>query len=79
MTSTFEGAMFASIDGAHPGYMALTPHIPAPRHVSPPSILGNKLLAGSEERSGWPSSAKVGARMDGGSPEYMAKSPSTLR
>lgn len=71
--------MFASVDGASPGYMALTPRILAPRHVSPPSILGNNLIIHSPNCSGWPSSPDALARMDGGFPEYMAKTPSTLR
>lgn len=71
--------MLASIDGTSPGYMALTPHILAPRHVSPPSILGNNTLPPSQNRSGWASSAEAQARMDGSFPEYMAKTPSTSR
>ncbi|WP_428827389.1 hypothetical protein ACLIKD_04820 [Azonexus sp. IMCC34842] len=79
MTSTFGGAMFASIDDAGPGYMALRPHIPAARHISPPSILENNLANYSTSRSVWPSSAEALARMDGCFPEYMAKTPSALR
>ena len=71
--------MFASIDGAVPEYMALAPHILAPRHVLPPSILGNMLPTPSQSHSGWPSSPEVLARMDGSFPECMAKMPSTLR
>jgi hypothetical protein len=59
--------------------MALTPHILAPRHVSPPSILGNDLVGQSENCSDWPSLPEVLARMDGSFPEWMAKMPSTLR
>ncbi len=51
--------MFASVDGANPGYMA---HILAPRHVSPPSILGNSLLTVLLNRSVRPSSAETLAR-----------------
>jgi len=29
--------MFAKVDGASPRYIALTPHILAPRHIPPPS------------------------------------------
>jgi hypothetical protein len=79
MTSTFGGAMFASIDDAGPGYMALTPHILAPRHVSPPSILGNNPVTHRTSRSNWPSSAEALTRMDGCFPEYMAETPSTSR
>ena len=71
--------MFASVDGASPGYMALTPHILALRHVSPPSILGNNRVTHSKNRSGWPSSAEALTRMDGSFPEYMANLPSTSR
>lgn len=71
--------MFASINGASPGYMAPTPHILAQRHISPPSILGNNLGPHSRNRSGWTSSAEVLARMDGCFPECMANLPSTLR
>ncbi|UCV27183.1 hypothetical protein [Ferribacterium limneticum] len=71
--------MLASIDGTSPEYMALTPHILAARHVSPPSILGNNLAIQPKNRSGWPSSAEVLIRMDGCFPEWMAKLPSTLR
>jgi hypothetical protein len=70
--------MFASVDGANPGYMALAPHILAPRHVSSPSILGNSPLV-FLDRTGWPLSAEAPTRMDGGFPECMAKMPSTLR
>jgi hypothetical protein len=71
--------MFASVDGAAPGYMALTPHILARRHVSPPSTLGNDVVAYSKSLSDWPSSADALARMDGSFPECMANLPSTLR
>ena len=71
--------MFTSIDGASPGYTALTPHILAPRHISPPSILGKHLAANPKTRSGRPSSPEVLPRMDGRFPEYTAKTPSTLR
>ena len=71
--------MFASMDGGRPGYMAITPHIQAPRHVSPPPILGNNLVSHSKNGSGWPSSAEAPARMDGSVPEYMANLPSTSR
>lgn len=71
--------MFASIDGAMPGYMALAPHILVPRHVLPPSILGNSLVTHSKNHSGWASSGEVLTRMDGCFQEWMAKMPSTLR
>ena len=71
--------MFARIDGASPEYMALAPHILAPRHVSPPSILGNMSPFISQSRSGCPSSPEVLTRMDGSFPGWMAKMPSTLR
>jgi hypothetical protein len=79
MTSTFGGAMFASVDGASPGYVAFMPHILGRCHISPPSILGDNLVNHSQNCSGWPSSAEVLARMDGCFPEYMAFMPSTLR
>jgi len=71
--------MFASVDGAGPGYMALAPRILAPRHVSPPYILGNDLVDQSKNYSGWPSSAEAPARIDGSFPECMAILKSTLR
>lgn len=71
--------MFASIDGAGPGYMALAPHIPDSRHVSPPSIAGNNLVDQPKRHSGRPSSAEAPARMDSSFPEYMAILKSTLR
>jgi hypothetical protein len=71
--------MFARIDVAHPEYMALAPHILAPRPVSPPSILGNGLIDQSENYSGWPFPAEAQTRMGGSFPEYMANLPSTLR
>jgi hypothetical protein len=71
--------MFARVDGASPGYMAFTPHILAARRVSPPSILGNNWVAHSQSRSGGPFSTKALAWIDGGFPEYMAETPSTLR
>jgi hypothetical protein len=79
MTSTFGNAMFARIGGEHPGYMARTPHILAPRNVSPPSILGDNRVAHSRRCSSWPFSAEALARIDGGFPEYRAETPSTLR
>jgi len=79
MTRSFGGTMIASIDGAGPGYMTLTPHILAPRHVSPPPILGNNLAIHHTNPSGWPSSTEAQARMDGSFPEYMAHAPSTSR
>lgn len=33
--------MFPSVYRGKPEWMAMTPHIPAARHVLPPSILGN--------------------------------------
>ena len=71
--------MIASVYGASLGYMALTPHILAPRHVSPPSILGNTIVIDSRSCSGWPSSADAQTGMDGSFPEYMANMPSTSR
>ncbi len=71
--------MFASVDGVSPEYMALAPHILAPRHVSPPSILGNFRVTRSPTPSGWLSSAEALARMDGSFPEWTANMPSTLR
>jgi len=79
MTSTFGAAMFASVDGANPGYVAFAPHILAPHHVFVPSIPGNNLLTQPKTRSDRPSSAEAQDRMDGYFPESMAKSPSTLR
>lgn len=71
--------MFATVDGGSSGYMAFTPDIPAPCHVLPPSILGNDLVIHLQNRSGRPASAEALARMDGCFPEWMAKTPSTLR
>ena len=71
--------MFASVDGAMPGYMAPEPHILAPRHVFPPSILGCHLTNTTLRLSGRYSSAESLTRMDGGYPECMAKIKSTLR
>lgn len=71
--------MFASIDGANPGYMALAPDILALRHVSLPPILGNNRVAHSSSCFEWLSSAEVLVRMDGGYPECMANLKSTLR
>jgi hypothetical protein len=79
MTSTFEAAMFASVYGANPGYMAFAPHILAPRHVFVPSIPGTNLLTQPKTLSDRPSSAEAQDRMDGCFPASMAKSPSTLR
>lgn len=79
MTSTFATAMFASVDGANSGYMAVTPHIPAPRQVFVPTIPGNNLLTRPKAPSNRQSSAEVQDRMDRCFPESMAKSPSTLR
>jgi hypothetical protein len=64
--------MFTSVYGANPGYTALAPHIPAPRHVLPPPILGNCRVSPSENYSGWPSSAEGLARIGGGYLECMA-------
>jgi hypothetical protein len=75
----FQPAMFASMDGASSGYVALAPSMLAQRHVSPPSILDNDLLTSLKSCSGWPSSAKPLARMDGRFPECMAETPSTSR
>ena len=71
--------MFARVDGALPGYTALTPHMLGMRHVSSPSIPGNDLVLPPQHTAGRHSSTDVRASMDGGFPEYMARSPSTLR
>jgi hypothetical protein len=71
--------MFASIDGASPGYVALAPSMLAQRHVSPPSILGKMSPPPSQSHSDRPSSPKELVRMDGNHPECMAKTPSTSR
>ena len=71
--------MFASVDGVNPGYTAFTPHILAPRHVFVPSIPGNNLSTQPKTLLNRPFSAEALDRMDGGFPEWMAKSPSTLR
>ncbi len=55
------------------------PHMPGIRHVSSPSIPGNDLVLPPQPMAGRHSSTDVRASMDGGFPEYMAKSPSTLR
>jgi len=78
-TCGFQAAMFASMDGASSGYVALAPSMLAQRHVSPPSILDNDLPTSLKNRSGWPSSANPLARMDGRFPECMAETPSTSR
>jgi hypothetical protein len=79
MTSSFGGAMVAKLFGALPEYTALTPHMLGMRHVSSPSILGSNVVFPPQPTAGRHSSTDVRARMDGGFPEYMAKSPSTLR
>ena len=71
--------MFARIDGAHPEYTARTPHILAPRRISLPSILGNMLPISLQNRAGWPFPLEELARIDDCFPEWMAKTPSTLR
>jgi hypothetical protein len=71
--------MFASVDGVNRGYTAFAPHILAPRHVFVPSIPGNNLSTQPKALLNRPSSAEVQDRMDGCFPEWMAKSPSTLR
>jgi len=79
MKRAFGDAMFASVDGAEPRYMALAPHILAPRHVSPPSILGNNMSPPAQRTTGCGFQADTLSSMDGCKPEYLAKSPSTLR
>ena len=71
--------MFASVDGVNPGYTAFAPHILAPRHAFVPSIPGNNLPTQPKTLLSRPFSAEALDRMDGGFPEWMAKSPSTLR
>lgn len=71
--------MFAKVDDALPGDTALMPHFPGQRHLSSPSIPGNTLVLPPQPMPGRHSSTDVWASMDGGFPEYMAKSPSTLR
>lgn len=71
--------MFARVHGALPEYTALMPHMPGMRHVSSPSIPGNNLALPPQPTAGQHSSTDVRASMDGGFPENMAKSPSTLR
>jgi len=71
--------MFARVYGVLPEYMALVPHMLDMRHVSSPPILGNYLALPPKPTAGGHCSTDVRASMDGGFPEYMAKSPSTLR
>jgi hypothetical protein len=71
--------MFARVYGVLPEYTALMPHMLGMRHVSSPSIPENNLVLPPQRTAGRHSSTDVQACMDFGFPEYMAKSPSTLR
>ena len=75
----FRDAVLARMDGKFPEYTSLTPYIPVTRHVSPPSILGNMASQLIQHTTGRPFHADVLTSIGGGFPEYMAKSPSTLR
>ncbi len=69
--------MFTSVDGASPGYMALMPHILAPRHVLPPSILGSHSASPPQSRMVQSSLAEVPIGIAGDLAEYAAFMPST--
>ena len=75
----FATAMPANGYGLVPEYTSAMLRTLRPRHVSPPSILGNNPAIRSANHSGWPTSAEAPARVDGVSAEYAAYTPSTSR
>lgn len=70
--------MFPSVYGGKPEWMAMTPHIPAARHVLPPSILGNNSSPIPKPHSRQ-TAPETSARMDGSTAESASIMKSTLR
>jgi len=59
--------------------MAMTPHIPAARHVQPPSILGNNSPPPFQSHTSRQTAPETSARMDGSTAESASIMKSALR
>jgi hypothetical protein len=79
LPQAFTSVAPAKVFSLFPEYTSACSRIPSARHVSPPSIPGNNLVASAASHSDWSFSAEASAGVDGLLPECVADMPSALR